>query len=120
MRPFCYADDLVDVILTMLEGPALDSPVNIGSPEEFTVRELACEVTHATESFSKINFLPLPKDDVAQRRPDSARAIALYTWQPRISLQQEVRRCIPDFGQITAVKSPSGCSLKIRPQGAYT
>ena len=119
-RSFCYVDDLIDVIVAMLEGPFWMGPVNVGNPSEITVAELATEVIRATESLSEINFLPLPKGDPAQRRPDITRACRLYGWQPRISLQQGIRRCIPYFGQGIAIKSESGHPTEPGYSGVHT
>jgi len=97
-RSFCYADDLLDGLMALMASPdEVNIPVNIGNPEEFTVKELAYTVLKLTGSRSKIRYEPLPVDDPQQRRPDITRAKALLGWSPRISMQEGLKRTIPYF-----------------------
>ncbi len=95
-RSFCYVDDLIEGILRLFEngGP---EPVNVGNPEEFTVRELADLVLQATDSGSEIRFEKLPVDDPKQRQPDISVAKSLLDWEPKISLREGLRRTIEHF-----------------------
>ncbi len=95
-RSFCYVDDLIEGILRLFEngGP---EPVNVGNPDEFTVRELADLVLQATDSGSEIRFEKLPVDDPKQRQPDISVAKSLLDWEPKISLREGLRRTIEHF-----------------------
>ena len=83
-RSFCYVDDLVDGIYRLLLSDYND-PVNIGNPDEITIREFAEEVVKLTGSKSKIIFKDLPVDDPKQRQPDITRAREILGWEPKIS-----------------------------------
>ena len=70
-RSFCYVDDLVDGLIALMESPAgFAGPVNLGNPDEFTIRQLAEIVIEMTGSKSRSWSEPLPSDDPKQRRPD--------------------------------------------------
>src|SRR3569833_3089796 len=70
-RSFCYASDLVDGLILLMDSPAeVTGPVNIGNPNEFSMRELAEAVLAQVDTSSTITQLPLPADDPKQRKPD--------------------------------------------------
>ena len=97
-RSFCYVDDLIEVMLRMMDSPTeFVGPVNIGNPGEFTMLELAERVLQLTASLSKISFKPLPSDDPKQRRPDVALAKQALDWQPKVPLEEGLRRTIAYF-----------------------
>ena len=97
-RSFCYADDLVEAMIRMMEtGPNVTGPVNIGNPGEFTIRELAELVLEMTGSRSKLVERPLPPDDPRQRRPDISLAGALLGWEPTIALREGLQKTIAYF-----------------------
>ncbi len=95
-RSFCYVDDLIEGIVRLFErgGPV---PVNIGNPTEFTVRELADIVLQLTGSSSRVVFEPLPTDDPKQRQPDTSRAKRELGWEPKVTLDEGLRRTIDHF-----------------------
>jgi len=95
-RSFCYVDDLVDGI-GRLYARGSDEPTNIGNPAECTVLELAELVLKLTGSRSVIEHRPLPTDDPRQRCPDISRARAALGWEPRVPLEEGLRRTIPYF-----------------------
>jgi dTDP-glucose 4,6-dehydratase len=95
-RSFCYVDDLTDGIMRLFEHGTSD-PVNLGNPHEFTVLQLADRVLALTGSSSKIVRCPLPTDDPKVRQPDIARARATLGWEPRIPLDEGLRRTIEHF-----------------------
>ena len=95
-RSFCYVDDLIEGILRLFHHGKSD-PINIGNPDEFTVRQLADVVLRLTASRSKIDFHPLPVDDPRQRRPDISRAEADLGWRPVVKLEEGLRRTIEYF-----------------------
>ena len=92
-RSFCYVDDEVTGLLALLDGP-IDTPVNIGNPNEVTMRELAALVLELTGSDSTTVHLPLPADDPRVRRPDIALARDVLGWEPVIDLREGLTRTI--------------------------
>src|SRR5437016_11378075 len=100
-RSFCYVDDLIEGIVRLFERGSAD-PVNIGNPDEFTVRQLADEVLRLTGSASRVADRALPVDDPRQRRPDISQARKLLGWQPSIDLEEGLRRTIAYFKQSLA------------------
>jgi UDP-glucuronate decarboxylase len=97
-RSFCYADDLIDGFVRLMESPeTVAGPVNLGNPGEFTMRELAEIVIELTGSKSKLASRPLPEDDPKQRRPDISEAKHLLGWEPKIALRDGLSRTIAYF-----------------------
>jgi UDP-glucuronate decarboxylase len=100
-RSFCYRDDMIDGILRMMGAPDdLPGPVNLGNPEEFTIRQLAELVLELTASRAKLVRKPLPADDPAQRRPDITLATARLGWRPSIALREGLQRTLDWFRAI--------------------
>src|SRR3954469_18772322 len=89
-RSFCYVDDLVEGIYRLLLSDYA-SPVNIGNPDEITLKEFAEEVLKLTNSDVKIVYKPLPVDDPKQRRPDITRATELLGWKPTVSRSEGLK-----------------------------
>ncbi len=122
-RSFCYVDDLVRGITALLLADSdktvdqrtdrstfltrstrplpetIHDPVNIGNPRELTVKEIAEMVLRLTGSTSKIEQRPLPADDPKVRRPDIRRAKLLLDWEPRVDLEDGLRKTIEYFRQ---------------------
>ena len=97
-RSFCYVDDLVRGLMALMEtGPETTGPINIGNPNEFTVRELAEKVIALIGSSSQIVQEPLPQDDPKQRQPDITKAKEVLGWQPSIELEQGLVKTIEYF-----------------------
>ncbi len=86
-RSFTYVDDLIEGIYRLLHSDYAQ-PVNIGNPEEITIREFGEEILRITGSDSKIIYQPLPKDDPKQRKPDITRAKEVLNWEPKFSRSQ--------------------------------
>lgn len=82
-RSFCYVDDLIEGIYRLLMSD-YHMPVNIGNPEEITIKEFGEEILKLTGANQKLISLPLPKDDPKQRRPDITKAKELLKWEPKI------------------------------------
>ena len=98
-RSFCYVDDLVEGIRRLM-GADVHEPVNVGNPDERTLREIAEKIlTTFQGSTSRIEFRPLPQDDPKQRRPDLTRAKTLLHWEPRVSLDEGLIPTIDWFRQ---------------------
>ncbi|MBK7889261.1 MAG: SDR family oxidoreductase [Bacteroidetes bacterium] len=83
-RSFCYVDDLIEGIYRLLFSDYA-YPVNIGNPQEITIREFGEEIIKLTGTNQKLITHPLPQDDPKQRRPDISKAIEILGWQPKIS-----------------------------------
>lgn len=98
-RSFCYVEDEVRGFLALLDSDVHD-PVNIGNPQEFTVRELAELVLEVLNADNEIVHEPLPVDDPAQRRPDITRAKELLGWEPRVELRQGIERTAEWFAKV--------------------
>ena len=97
-RSFCYVDDLVEGFLRFMESPeGLVGPINLGNPDEFTVRELAAIILEMTGSRSQIEYRDLPEDDPRQRQPDIQQAARLLDWRPSITLREGLARTISYF-----------------------
>ncbi len=96
-RSFCYVDDLVLGLVSLMESDA-HLPTNIGNPNEYTLLQLAEAVIAATESRSKIVFEALPIDDPQVRQPDITRARELLGWEPKVGLDDGLRRTIAESG----------------------
>jgi UDP-glucuronate decarboxylase len=102
-RAFCYVDDLVDGLIRLMgTGTDFTGPINIGNPHEIQVRELAEQVIALTNSRSKIVHRPLPQDDPMQRCPDIALAEKVLGWEPKVPLEEGLRRTIAYFDALLA------------------
>jgi len=100
-RSFCYVDDLVDGLIRLMESPDdFIGPVNLGNPNEFTIRELAEQIIALTGSSSEFIYHPLPQDDPRQRQPDIALAKRALGWQPTLELAQGLPRTIAYFREL--------------------
>jgi dTDP-glucose 4,6-dehydratase len=97
-RSFCYVDDLIRG-LQLLADSGEHLPVNLGNPQEFSILELAQTVIRVTSSKSDIVFEALPIDDPQVRQPDITRARQLLGWEPKIQLEEGLRRMLPSLGR---------------------
>jgi dTDP-glucose 4,6-dehydratase len=95
-RSFCYVDDLVDGIVRLAASDVMD-PVNIGNPDERTIASFAEAVRAAAGSGGKTIFQPLPVGDPKQRRPDITRAKTLLGWEPKVPLDEGLRKTVAWF-----------------------
>ena len=97
-RSFCYVDDLVEsLVRLMATSDDFTGPVNVGNPKEFSIRELAERVVALTGSRSKLVFKPLPSDDPMQRQPDITVAHRVLEWQPKVELEEGLRKTVAYF-----------------------
>ena len=97
-RSFCYVSDLVEGIYKLLvKKESVDSPINLGNPNEFTIKQLAEAIIKITNSQSKLINEPLPQDDPKQRRPDISLASKLLNWQPTVQLEEGIRKTVAYF-----------------------
>ncbi len=96
-RSFCYVDDLVEGIIKMMDQNEWIGPVNLGNPREFKIAELAEMVITLTGSKSRLINKPLPSDDPRQRQPDITLARNKLGWEPKVELEEGLRKTIPFF-----------------------
>ncbi len=105
-RSFCYVDDMIDAFVRfMATGDDVTGPINLGNPDEFTIRELAEKVISLTGSKSKIVNKPLPSDDPMQRKPDIAMASKKLGWEPKIKLDQGLTKTVEYFDKLLKNRS---------------
>jgi UDP-glucuronate decarboxylase len=108
-RSFCYADDLIDGFVHLMESDAdVSGPMNMGNPSEFTMLELAEKVLKTTNSSSKLVFLPLPQDDPKQRCPDISFAKSTLGWFPRIELDEGLQKTAKYFDAVIKAQAHQG------------
>lgn len=104
-RSFCYVDDLVDGLMRLMEAPAeFMGPVNLGNPDEFTMKELAAMVLEITGSRSELVFGSLPIDDPRQRCPDIGLAQSTLQWQPKVALRAGLEATVNYFSELLDLK----------------
>ena len=96
-RSFCYASDLVEGLVRLMNREGCHNPVNLGNPEEYTILELAQKILAMTQSPAQLVFRPLPPDDPVKRKPDITRARELLGWQPTMPLISGLKETIPYF-----------------------
>ncbi len=97
-RAFCYVDDLIEGLLRLMASPGeVIGPINLGNPQEITVRELAERIITLTGSRSCLVHRPLPQDDPLQRCPDITRARAVLGWEPGVALDHGLTQTIRYF-----------------------
>ncbi|TWU30999.1 UDP-glucuronic acid decarboxylase family protein [Novipirellula artificiosorum] len=100
-RSFCYRDDLIDAIIGMMNNEeGFIGPVNIGNPDEFTIRELAEKVIDLCGKNNQLVTRPLPSDDPTRRRPDISLAKEKLGWQPKVPLADGLKHTIDWFKSI--------------------
>jgi len=108
-RSFCYVDDMVSALIKLMNsGDDVTGPVNLGNPNEITVRELAERIINLSDSNSKITFRPLPQDDPTRRRPDIALAEQKLDWQSVEVLSMGLMKTIDYFKGCAAVTRELG------------
>jgi len=100
-RSFCFVSDLVEGIFKLLISDDLN-PVNIGNPDEISIREFAEEVIALTGSKSKIIYTPLPEDDPKVRQPDISKAKSLLSWDPQVNRKEGLLKTIKYFQTISS------------------
>jgi len=107
-RAFCYVDDLVEGLYRLLMSDTTD-PVNIGNPDEITIKEFAKEIIEVTGADSEITYEPLPSDDPQVRQPDISRAKEKLGWTPEVDRREGLRRTLEYFrAEVEAPTAPAG------------
>ena len=100
-RSFCYVDDLVEGLIRLMNSPTdITGPINLGNPNEFTIRQLAELVIEMTGAGSKIENRPLPVDDPRQRQPNITLAAKHLDWKPSTQLREGLSKTIAYFDDL--------------------
>lgn len=98
-RSFCYIDDMVDGLIKLMNS-SYTGPINLGNPQEITIKEVSSKIKELTQSQSNLEFTNLPSDDPLKRKPDINKAIKLLNWNPQISLDEGLTKTIEYFKSI--------------------
>jgi UDP-glucuronate decarboxylase len=98
-RSFQYISDLVDGLHALMNG-GYDMPVNLGNPDEYTVKDFAEYIKDITGSASEISFLPATKDDPSQRKPDITTAKRELGWEPKVTVKEGLQKTIAYFARV--------------------
>lgn len=96
-RSFCYISDLINGLITMMDIGTSADPINLGNPNEISVRKLAEKIVKMSNSFSKLKFVNLPSDDPKQRCPNILKAKSILNWEPKISLEEGLIKTIDNI-----------------------
>jgi UDP-glucuronate decarboxylase len=97
-RSFCYVDDLVTGLISLMDSPAeVTGPINLGNPNEQTVKQLADMIIAMTNSKSHVVYLELPEDDPRKRKPDISLALSELGWEPKVAIADGLERTIKYF-----------------------
>ncbi|MEM7772730.1 MAG: UDP-glucuronic acid decarboxylase family protein [Cyanobacteria bacterium P01_E01_bin.6] len=109
-RSFCYASDLVDGLMRLMNGDYI-GPINLGNPGEYTILQLAQTIQEMVNPSNDIKFEPLPQDDPRRRKPDITKAQQFLGWEPTIALQEGLTMTIEDFRARVNADKPETVSL---------
>jgi len=101
-RSFCYASDLIDGLVRLMNSSIDAQPVNLGNPEEYTILELARKIVELSGSDAEFKHEPLPQDDPVRRRPDISRAKEGLGWEPTVPLAEGLKPTIEYFRKIVS------------------
>ena len=96
-RSFCYVDDLVTGLVSMMDQNDIVGPINMGNPAEYSIKDLARMIKELSGSSSEIVFMPLPQDDPVRRRPDITLAKEKLGWDPKVPIHEGIVRAIGYF-----------------------
>lgn len=99
-RSFCYVDDLIRGIISLMNKENFTGPVNLGNPTELTMKQLAEIILRLTGSTSQIVYKPLPQDDPLKRKPDISLAKEILNWEPTIDVETGLLKTIEYFREV--------------------
>jgi len=105
-RSFCYVDEMVDGLIRLMNCEGFTGPVNLGNPDERSIKSVAELILKLCESKSEIVYQPMPKDDPNRRKPDISLADRALNWRPTISLEEGLPRVIEYFRPIAKTCAP--------------
>ncbi len=111
-RSFCYVDNLIDGLIKLMEtNDDVTGPINIGNPNEFTIKELAEKIIELTRSSSKLIYKSLPENDPVRRQPDITLANKILGWKPTVELEEGLTHTINYFSDM-----PSSTTYEEKPE----
>lgn len=99
-RSFCYVSDLVEGIYRLMRWEGTE-PINLGNPNEMTILEFARKIIELTDSRSKLVYKSLPENDPRVRRPDITRAREHLKWEPKVEMEEGLKRTLDWFKEAT-------------------
>ena len=105
-RSFCYVTDLVDGLVRLMNQEEIIGPVNLGCPDERTIRELAELIIDMSGSKSTLVHKPLPSDDPTRRKPDISLARQSLRWEPAVKLEEALEKTIKYFKSLSNTHRP--------------
>ena len=105
-RSFCYVDDLVEGLVRLMDQNEITGPVNLGNPDERSIKDIAELIVKLTDSSSEIIYKPLPQDDPQRRKPDISLAKKALGWEPNISLETGLPKTIEYFEPLARHQAP--------------
>lgn len=105
-RSFCFVSDLIEGIYKLMNSK-INSPVNLGNPNEVTIAYLAKKIIQISDSKSQLKYLPMPQDDPQRRKPDITKAKKYLGWQPKVALDRGLETTIGWFKNLPALSSLS-------------
>jgi len=95
-RSFCYVDDLIDGLIKLMNSD-YNLPINLGNPNEISIKEIAEIIINLTDTKSQISYMSLPSDDPVRRNPDITRAKTIIGWEPKTELKEGIKKTIDYF-----------------------
>lgn len=114
-RSFCYVDNLIEGLIKLMESSDdFTGPVNIGNPNEFTIKDLAEKIIEMTQSSSKLIYKSLPENDPVRRQPDITLANKILGWEPSIELEEGLTHTINYFSDIPSSQNLNAKSERIK------
>ena len=105
-RSFCFVDDMVEGLIRLMDHDQITGPVNLGNPDERSIKQIAELIIELAKSSSKIIYKPLPQDDPTRRKPDIALARKTLDWSPKITLEQGLPKVIEYFKPLAIKHRP--------------
>lgn len=117
-RSLCFFTDLIEGLVRLMAHPRDPGPVNLGNPEELSVRDIAELVRGLAGSASVLDYRPLPPDDPTRRRPDIAKARRVLGWEPRVAADDGIARTIEYFRALLPARARNGCASNRHATGA--
>ncbi|MCP4712934.1 MAG: SDR family oxidoreductase [Planctomycetes bacterium] len=105
-RSFCFVDDTVEALIRLMDQTEITGPVNIGSPDERSIGEIAQLIVEITDSSSEIIFKPLPQDDPVRRKPNIKLAQDKLKWRPTITLEEGLPKVVEYFRPLAEIHAP--------------
>ncbi len=107
-RSFCFVSDLVEGLIRMMDCEDFTGPVNLGNPDEVTIKTLAERLLELTGSSSELVYKELPSDDPVRRKPDISQARERLQWQPTVPLSEGLERTVGYFSDLLERRAAEG------------